>query len=90
MTWRWIMMIFGKTDHECSPQIETLRKLEERERVAVDRVVDAGVRATMEASKSSEKADAVTNRLIKREKDETDKAILTADRLLRFLEGKPP
>ena len=85
---RWLMWLFGSTDHRRNPQLKRLRKLEEKENRAIDRVVDAGVRATLQADKSSEHANALTEKLIKRE--ETDKAILTADRLLRFLEGKPP
>lgn len=86
MKWRWFMRLFGGPTPEHTAQIKKLRRLEERERKAVGRVVAAGVKATIEADKSTEAVEESTARLFNR--PNKDPAILTAESMLRFLEER--
>lgn len=87
MTWRWFMKWFfkGNQSPRCTDRTNLLRAAETAEHEAMQRVVSAGVRATMAAD---EARDAATKqqRRIGPQTEESSEVILTAESVLKLIE----
>jgi hypothetical protein len=83
--WRWVMPWLRRSDERNRDASERLRQAEEHESRAMDRMVRAGIQATLRADDSSEATGQITGRL-ERRRIEGEEILRTADGVLRLLE----
>ncbi len=83
--WRWVMPWLRRSDERHREASDRLRAAEEHESEAMNRMVRAGVQATMSADDSSEAADRIISR-VERRRIEGEEILRTADGVLRLLE----
>jgi hypothetical protein len=84
MTWWWLRSLLSPSDDRNRTAADRLRQVEYEEEKAMKRMVDAGVKVTLQAAAQSEVMDELIEKM-ERRKSDGDRVIMTADQALRLL-----